>query len=481
MSLKRYVAIKDNTITNAFTSNLVTRGTGSNMGLADSMAVFSIFGQASSSSLEASRFLIQFPVSSSDPGTTILADRLAGIIPASGSVDFYLRVFNVVTGQTLPRDFILVVQPISQSWEEGYGLDMEEYKDKTYNGTGSNWINARAHVPWTAEGGDYLTTPSYKQTFDLGTEDLEINISELVENWITGLDSGKFNNFGVGVHLTSSQENGNRSYFTKHFSARGSEYFFSRPIIEARWDSTRKDQRGIFYVSSSTLSAADNLNTIYFYNYFRGQLTDLPNVGTSEIFVDVYSKLVDGTQQTTTPDQPVTGGWVSTGIYSASFALSTTEEVVFDRWFSGSIVYHTGTFMPINFDSSNVYNTPDYIASITNLRPEYCNDDITRLRVYTRLKNWNPTIYTVATAGIENHIIDNAYYKVFRIIDDLDVIPYGTGSENHTRLSYDASGSYFDLDMTMLEVGFDYGINFSFFLDGVYSEYNTVFKFKVIE
>ena len=444
MGIKRYVAIKDNTITDAFRSNLVSRGTGSNMGLADSLEVFSIFGQASSSSLEATRFLVQFPVTTNDGGTNIQADRNSGKIPASGSVDFYLRLFNVAHGQTTPRDFTLVVQPISQSWQEGYGVDMEEYKDKTYNGTGSNWINAAAHTPWTLEGGDYLSSPTYQQTFDLGTGDLEINITELVENWITGSTGDKFENFGIGIRLTGSEESGNRSYYTKKFSARGSEYFFSRPIIEARWDSTRKDQRGLFYVSSSTLSAADNLNTIYFYNYFRGQLTDLPNVGTGEIYADVYSKIAGGTQQTTTPAQPVTGGWVSTGIYSASFALNTTEEVVFDRWFSGSIVYHTGTFMPIKFDSSNVYNTPDYIASITNLRPEYCNDDVTRLRVYTRLKNWNPTIYTVATAGIENHIIDNAYYKVFRIADDLDVIPYGTGSENHTRLSYDASGSYFE-------------------------------------
>ena len=107
---------------------------------------------------------------------------------------------------------------------------MEEYKDKTYNGTGSNWINARAHSPWTSEGGDYLSAPFYEQTFELGTEDLEINISGLVEDWITGSVGGKFEDYGVGVRLIPNQENGNRSYYTKHFSARGSEYFFKSPI-----------------------------------------------------------------------------------------------------------------------------------------------------------------------------------------------------------------------------------------------------------
>ena len=43
MSLKRYTAISDNTITNAYQRDLVTRGTGSNMGLADSLEVFHIY------------------------------------------------------------------------------------------------------------------------------------------------------------------------------------------------------------------------------------------------------------------------------------------------------------------------------------------------------------------------------------------------------------------------------------------------------
>jgi uncharacterized protein YecA (UPF0149 family) len=62
MSIKRYFAEKDNTITNAFEPNLITRGTGSNMGLADSLEVFSIYAQANSSSAEAARTLIQFPI-----------------------------------------------------------------------------------------------------------------------------------------------------------------------------------------------------------------------------------------------------------------------------------------------------------------------------------------------------------------------------------------------------------------------------------
>ena len=46
MAIKKYVASKDNTITNAFGIDLNTRSTGSNMGAADILEIFSIYGQA---------------------------------------------------------------------------------------------------------------------------------------------------------------------------------------------------------------------------------------------------------------------------------------------------------------------------------------------------------------------------------------------------------------------------------------------------
>ena len=47
MALLRYTASADTTIVNAYEANLRTRGTGSNMGYADALEVFSIYGQES--------------------------------------------------------------------------------------------------------------------------------------------------------------------------------------------------------------------------------------------------------------------------------------------------------------------------------------------------------------------------------------------------------------------------------------------------
>jgi hypothetical protein len=122
----------------------------------------------------------------------------------------------------------------------------------------------------------------YEQTFETGLEDLEVDISELVEQWVAGTTD----NYGVGVFLSSSYEayfsgsggadsgsvlnnlNGaTESYYTKRFFARGSQFFFKRPVIEARWDDATRDDRGDFYFSSSLAPASDNLNTLYLYNF----------------------------------------------------------------------------------------------------------------------------------------------------------------------------------------------------------------------
>lgn len=697
MAIKRFTATADTTITNAFLEDLTTRATGSNIGLSDSLEVFSVYGQSSSSlnglTSELSRVLVKFPVTTSDDSVnSIQAKRAAGSIPASGSVSFYFRLHNVAHHETLPVNAKYNIFAVSSSWEEGRGMDLDTYADKTFDGVGSNWINANGNhaaatlasainvagvaqndkftmtVPtsaggdgvtytflfdsgtdveadegantfgisltsvaddadcatvlvkaingetdnkykygaanlgagsnlapgtigltaaitagettkitltmddigvkgnvagvltavtnfggdkilessftggdgyWATVGGDYHTGPDnaavmYSQTLDNGNEDIEVDVSGLVEQWIAGTKS----NYGLGVFLTSSQEayfssstgvnltaaNGGAihntvgattSFHTKKFSARGSEYFFNRPTIEARWDSAIKDNRGTLYYSSSLATGEENLQTLYFYNYFRGKLRNIPGIGTNieegkTIRVSLFSGssddtgpagsafelVVDGAAVTHAGRNTViTGSYVSTGIYSASFALtagSTPIKTIYDVWFSGSdsikdptsagsVQYHTGTIKPKNLYGTAIAPDTRYITSIKNLRKIYRNDETSRFRVYTRHKNWSPTIYTRAVASPEVNIIESGSYEVYRVIDDLKVIPYGTGSDLHTQMSFDASGSYFDLDMSLLESGYMYGLRFVHYNHDVGSwvEQPETFKFRV--
>jgi hypothetical protein len=474
MAIKRFFATADTTITNAFKANLTTRGVSGNMGQSDILEVFSIYGQSNPSSSELSRVLVQFSVND------IISDRQSGLLPASGSVSWFLKLYNAKHSDTVPSDFNLTVSAVSRSWNEGYGLDMEEYSDFGY----SNWNSAASSsdvgiTNWTSAGGDYHTNPTASQFFNKGTEDLIVDVSSIVEQWITGSKT----NYGFGVKLTSSQEQAAQSFYTKRFFARGTEFFFKKPTLEARWNSVRRDNRGYFYASSSLASAQDNLNTIYLYNVVRGRLANIPAIGTGNIYVRVFDDPSGSNTITATPNNPVTGGWVSTGIYSASFALNTTASEVFDRWFNSTLTtcFHTGSIDIYDLDSQDYNPTNRYVVSCTNLKPIYYSEEQSRFRFFVRKKDWQPTIYTVATNFIPSETIESASYKIVRVADNLEVIPYGTGSLMHTGLSYDVSGSYFDLDMNYLEPDYSYQVKLTFY-DGVtnsWKEQPDTFKFRV--
>ena len=639
MAIKRYTADADNTITNAFESNLSTRATGSNMGRADILEVFHIFGQESSTSQELSRAIIEFPV------TSISTDRTNDDIPASGSVSFYLRMFNAPHGSSIPRDATYTVIALSQSWQEGYGMDMEAYSNLTYGSTGSNWLQAtdllvaatasvtaiatantgmngktlilsgtdgtsytatcdtslaraastatsvglsdmssaanlanavyntltgalaagsvpisaswdgssaivtlyqteagqigNTHIngtlvdgttyasasmntgsvqgfysgsqwtPWfdtegiATDGGSFneIKNASTRTWFDVampnGTEDIELDITPLVEDWIKGGATAGLSNHGLCVKLTSSLESSSVSQYTKKFFARGSQYFFKRPVIEARWDSSVSDNRGSFYFSSSIATAADNLNTLYLYNYVRGQLQEIPNLTNKTILVSLYS----GSDTNTTPgtdklelsvggdvaaasDLNATGGIVSTGIYSASIAVTGTTALtrVFDMWHDESTEFHTGSSDPEVFQSFNYNPSPNIVSSMTNLKPSYNKQEKnTRFRLFTREKNWTPNVYTKVTQDIQNYTIDSIYYSLSRTVDEFEVVAFGTGSDNYTKLSYDVTGSYFDFDVSILEGGYSYTIEYLYYLNGKYIESKESYKFRVEE
>ena len=638
--IRRYYATKDNTISNAFEENLVTRATGSNMGASDILEVFSIYGQNSSSSglsSELARTIIEFDV------PDITSDRTSGLIPASGSVSFYLKMYNAPHSQTVPSDFDLIVSAISGAWEEGYGIDMDYYEDLTRDGIGSNWNNAKqitsatatldltnditltslakgrarntntfktlvnapaanagnailvgftgtaaaivctitpddtgpvtlttaelvelintgtvagktvtvtdtssfralqtatgggaqnlaasgegddetatfsaATGQWLVAGGDYLidTSSSFTASFSTGLEDMEVDVTTLVEQWINsgGNVLGSKSNYGLGIKLPNTTETTSRSFYTKKFFGRDSEFFFQRPVLEARWDSARRDDRGYFYASSSLASGEDNLNTLYLYNRIRGRLRDIPAIGTDgEIYVSIFSGSADNTTpsgsaqvlvSTTTfvsSNSPlvVTGGYVSTGIYSASFAYtgSSTLSTIYDVWWTGSArsndaatgpdvtQFTTGSTSIQSFQSLG-YNPEDvYVLSMPSFRDEYKKDQTHRLNLYVRQKNWSPNIYTQAVrSAIPSLIIPSASFQLRRAIDDYVVVSYGTGSNMHTGLSYDVSGNYFDLDTTYLEAGYLYDIQYSFYdEENGWEEQPYRFKFRVVD
>ena len=508
--LLRYTASADNTIVNAYQPNLIKRGTGSNAGRADIVEVFSIYGRETSpgvsgldGSQELSRYLVKFPID------TISADRTADRIPIAGSVSFYLKMSNAQTSKTVPRQYTLGAHKITEEWEEGVGLDLDEYRDLVKGKIGSDWIQRKKDSDWTDVGGTYSTAAGeyFEQYFETGLEDMEVDITSLVEQWI----ATPATNYGVLVKLTSSCEayfsssdglnsgslihnpNGALlSYYTKRFFARGSQYFYKKPTIEARWSDIIRDDRSRFYYSSSRAPAADNLNTLYFYNVIRGRLANLPTVGTGDILLSLYGgnsadsapsgsalDLYDGNTN-------ITGGYVSTGIYSASVAITsaaTPLSTLYDIWHSSSVQYYTSSLSPKTLDTGATSEVDRYYINISNFKEFYSTSETVRLNLFSRAKNWEPTIYTVANSTPEALPIYSASYRAYRLIDGYQVIPYGTGSDQYTVLSYDVAGNYFKIDMSLFEPGYAYALKFAVYdaMRKSWEEQQETFKFKVVE
>ena len=663
MPIKRYTATADNTITNAFKEDLSTRATASNMGCSDVLELFSIYAQANTTSVEKSRILLDFPVSE------IITDRASSDIPVSGNVKFFLKMSNVKHKQTLPKQFDVQILPLSRSWSEGTGLDMESYSDKGH----SNWVSSRKttdsfiaatavasidiagtqtaaadvsftiNVPtvaggsgtdvtvfidissdgtvaananeirigadsqndaaitdlvilgingtdgnarvtlgsgltsgvgvkgltaadgaddtkinltagstgyngnkielknvsgvavvktdklsgglggeeaWTTAGGDYhevgytagQNLPHYKKYFEDGTEDLEVNITALVEEWIdvnSKTDPDR-TNYGLLLKLSGSFEDGTRkdSFYTKKFFARSSEFFYKRPAIEARWRDFKGDDRENFYLSSSLVPGEDNLNTLYLYNYTRKGLVNIPALstdsdggdqaaGTPVIKIRLYNSASTGKSPITFP---VGGGvtalmganpdyafgyLVEKGIYSASFAYTGSATSLYDVWCTlGNKEVVTGSSITVKTHNASFSSEDtELVTKITNLKSSYKTSEKVRMRVFSREKNKSPNLYDVSTRTTPVKVVENAYYRIFRVIDGLEVISYGSGSvgvqTQYSRLSYDKDGNYFDLNMSLFESGYQYAIELVFDIDGKHKVQDKTFKFRV--
>ncbi len=188
MGIARFTASADNTITNAFKSDLSTRATGSNMGLSDILETFVIYGQAESSSVEKSRILIEFPMG------PISSSRVSGSLPDSGSVSFYLRMFNAEHGSTLPRDYMLEIRPVKIGWQEGMAsiwttIRMKRMMEQDLIGLTvvlRQMARRRSNGQQRVEiiGAWTMFHRRFQHHSRSGDEGLELDITPLVEQWM---------------------------------------------------------------------------------------------------------------------------------------------------------------------------------------------------------------------------------------------------------------------------------------------------------
>ena len=179
------------------------------------------------------RVLVQFDL------TTISESVADGTIT---NPSYFLRLFEAEGNQEQTLEYTLSAQPISQSWDEGVGKSADN--PKTINGCSwENRINKPgiSAITWSNADG----TPSHgvathlvsssTQTFSNQSPDVEMNITDMTTMWISGSSNGGFENYGLLLRFSGSEETDSTTFGQLKFFSKQSHTIFS-PKLEVRWD-----------------------------------------------------------------------------------------------------------------------------------------------------------------------------------------------------------------------------------------------------
>ncbi len=171
-------------------------------------------------------------------------------------------------GKQRTSSFNLVLFKINEEWDEGHGYDATGTYDSDntlFSNSASNWIYSKTNTPWSLEGiidNTYTgATSAYTnpivintalthfinyQPFDLGNEDIEIDITDVVNDIIL---SGNNNGFGLAFSGNVETLETIVPKFVSFFT-RDTNTFFE-PFIETKTIKPLKDKRNNFTLGTT--------------------------------------------------------------------------------------------------------------------------------------------------------------------------------------------------------------------------------------
>ena len=118
------------------------------------------------------------------------------------------------------------------------------------------------------------------------------------------------------------------------------------------------------------------------------------------------------------------------------------------------------------------------MINIQNLQNSYSKDDKVKLKIIASARNMTPNVVSVNKGYVSSRILQNCHFEVRRLSDDFIVIPYDFQDQS-TRVSYDKDCNFIELDMSILEPGYTYGVRFLSVEGDNQVQNNRVFKFRV--
>jgi hypothetical protein len=367
-------ASSDTYITNKIIDSLPA--VSGNVGRAGTLDLFKLYDESTvvTGAVELSRVLIKFDLSKA---ATLSSSTLKIEDP---SFSAKLRLRNISTGQPVPNNFTVQVFPLAVPFEEGYGRDVISYADVD----SSNFLSSSAGTLWNVSGAfksgtlgssgiDYYSSGNLQdgngivnlgstQAFVDGTEDLVIDVSNVVSATIAGL----LPNHGFRISFVDSQETDSTTRFVKRFASRHVRQQSLRPTLLVSCDDSIVDHHSSSYF--------DVTSSLYLHNIMRGEYKNIVSgssltsvTGANSLLVRLstgsFSKYVTGSQAKVAS--------FLTGVYYADVALfSGDASVVSGTTTVKSVLTSSGS---ITFDEvwTSLDGTVTYFSSSLTMRKHY--------------------------------------------------------------------------------------------------------------
>jgi len=448
--------------------------------------------------------LIKFPI---EEITSMNNDGLIDI--NDSSFNCKIKLHDIYGGQTTPSNFKLILFPLSQSFDEGRGMNVVTYSDldatnyitaSYQNGTVFTWNSpgAQASGSLGQENIDIITSGtlepatgaislSSEQFFIDGTEDLSLDVTTIVSGTVAGL----IPDHGFLISYSGSYEKDNRSYFVKRFASRNVSVSALRPKMIINFNDSILDNHSnmIFNVTSS----------LYLNNYHQGISSNIlsgasatPLTGENCLSVKIES---GSFKKIFSASQALRGQNRITGLYSASFSISSFDDALYKQAnLTGSITFNevwTNASETVTYLSSsltvkkesraitNSINQNNILVSVLNLSSEYSPGEIIKLRVFAENRDRDIT-YVKKPYEKKSEIYNNMHFRVRDVLDGHLILDFDT-QNNSTRLSTDADGMYFSFYTDSLPRGRVYRFEFLIRRNGIDKIVkDAASKFKIV-
>lgn len=186
-------------------------------------------------------------------------------------------------------------------------------------------------------------------------------------------------------------------------------------------------------------------------------------------------------------DSDKVAGTVGTYVAEFKIANNIAVDTLYKKWWIGEdesnlLRGHDGS-MPVsvkNWYDEGLYSKGKRCTlAIENLQNVYSIKDTVEFRVKAFEIGAAPNVVSKNVGkNSSSSVLTNLHFRLFRISDNLEIISYDL-DDNSTLLAYDDSCNFFNFDMSILESGYLYGLQFMSLSGQLRTQYNQIFKFKV--